>query len=199
MPTIWLRMMPLIGRVIAYKKPWALSAAHENQTLIALSPSQGCCAQPSISPSSCNLLAKRTMARGLCWIFPPFPPSPLPSSLPAPALQLSLHPIGPTHLHGQPQFGLHPETRQSLPPWPTFPGSPSSACTPAAPTPALARSCGTHNRPRLLTPPAPRSPSFNKSRFLFPQQIKDQEGVKNSFSSQWRGRGAGKAGALGTL
>lgn len=94
------------------------------------------------------------------------------------------------------------------PPHPSPPAPPG----PAAPSPALPDPPGPP-RPRPAPPPPaapgaqlrdtqspappphpPRSPSPNKSRFLSPQQIKDQEGVKNSFSSPGGGGAREKLG-----
>lgn len=125
--------------------------------------------------------------------------SPLPSSLHAPRTPPDLTP-----------YSSNPPSWEA-PAWPAprdqavptslahLPGQPQLGQHPGSPHPSVGAQLRDTQSPAPPPRPPPRSPSFNKSRFLFPQQIKDQEGVKNSFSSQWRGRGAGKAGALGTL
>lgn len=116
-------------------------------------------------------MAKSTM--GLCarvaFSSTPSPTATLPTHTPRPACPLS----GPTR------------------------PSPPAPRAPEAPPPAASGAQLRDTQSRSPPPRPPRSPSPNKSRFLSPQQIKGQEGVKNSFSSPGGGGAREKLGLWG--
>lgn len=68
---------------------------------------------------------------------------------------------------------------------------------PGGPTPAAPGAQLRATQSPAPPPRPPRSPSPNKSRFLSPQQIKDQEGVKNSFPGPGGGGAREKPGLWG--
>lgn len=68
---------------------------------------------------------------------------------------------------------------------------------PGGPTPAAPGAQLRDTQSPAPPPRPPRSPLPNKSRFLSPQQIKDQEGVKNSFSGPGGGGAREKPGLWG--
>lgn len=127
-------------------------------------------------PSSPYLRARCRMAKktmGLCarvaFSSTPSPTATLPTHTPRPACPLS----GPTR------------------------PSPPAPRALEAPPPAASGAQLRDTQSRSPPPRPPRSPSPNKSRFLSPQQIKGQEGVKNSFSSPGGGGAREKLGLWG--
>lgn len=135
---------------------------------------------------------------------PPPPPSPRalaapilalsrpwPSS-PAPGCSTSAPPDPPGPPCPRP-CGPHPGPPRLLPGALRLPPRPSRP-RPAPPSPAAPGAQLRDTQSPAPPPHPPRSPSPNKSRFLSPQQIKDQEGVKNSFSSPGGGGAREKLG-----
>lgn len=103
-------------------------------------------------------------------------------------------------------FSCTPSTIATLPtrtPRPVCPHcgpirpSPPAPRAPEAPPPAASGAQLRDTQSPSPPPCPPRSPSTNKSRFLSPQQIKGQEGVKNSFSSPGGGGAREKLGLWG--
>lgn len=119
--------------------------------------------------SSCNLLANGTLVAFSS------SPSPLPPSLALTTSWLFLQPIALAHLHGQPQLGLYPATRLSLPRCPTFPGTPAWPA-PREPPPQRWRAAAGHTIARASSPPPRAAPRSTKAAFFSHNRLKTRRG-----------------------